>query len=387
MAARFGLMQLFRKNHPDALFINLGNLCNEEDTVLTRVKAEALREIYADAGYDAVNVGLSEMVFADIYLAGSTDENAIPFVTSNLDGLAAGVPGYIDVDCGGVIVRVTGVLADKELPDSLEDIGYEKASMKKRVKKLSKASGNYDLLVVLASNCDASYERRIAYDVRKHCDVIIAGGGVGEVPAGFTDIKNIITVYSPNWSRFVGEIVIQLDEKNEVVGWKNTYYPVTGETMPDERTARIIEQYYEDLFTLINSQNLLAEPAAVHPGGEFRGNDACAECHVEQYRQWINTGHAFSYQSLVNDKAERNPECVECHVTGYSFIGGFNPIQPRSGFDYVGCEECHGPGSSHVSAPDENVKSPVNENTCLRCHSGINSPGFDYGSYRDRIIH
>ena len=241
--------------------------------------------------------------------------------------------------------------------------------------------------MVLASNCDASSERKIAYDIRKHCDVIVAGGGVGEVPAGFTDIKDIITVYSPNWSRFVGEIVIQLDEKNEVVGWKNTYYPVTEETMLDEQTALIIDRYYEDLFELINTQNLLAEPTVAHPDGEFRGNDACAECHVEQYRQWISTGHAFSYQSLVNDEAERNPECVECHVTGYSFIGGFDPAQPRDGFDYVGCEECHGPGSSHISSPADNPTSPITEETCVGCHSGTNSPGFDYNRYRDGIDH
>jgi len=290
-------MELFRENHPDALFVDLGNLCNEEDTVLTRAKAKALREIYADSGYDAVNTGLTEMIFAGIFLGSDTGENTIPFISSNLEGLSENIPQYIDVNCGGVIVRVTGGLTDKKMPDSLLENDYNKEKIKKKLKDVAKAPGDYDLLVVLAGNCDAAQERKLAFDIRKYCDVIVAGGGVGYVPAGFTDIKNVIAVYSPNWSRFVGEIVIMLDENNEITSWKNTYYPVTENTMHDERVSEILERYYIDLFDIINSRNLLAEPADTHPGGEFRGNDACAECHPVQNKQWKTTDHASSYRT------------------------------------------------------------------------------------------
>lgn len=379
-------MQLFRDNHPDALFVDMGNLNGEENTLLSGVKVEALREIYAETGYDVVNAGLNDLLFADILWAGDGG-SGIPFVAANLDGFPGDIPQYIDVNCSGVVVRITGVIADKNIPDVLEDNGYKKTGVKKAVKNVSKAPGDYDLLVVLAANCDASYERKIAYDIRKYCDVIIAGGGVGEVPAGFTDIDKIVTIYSPQWSRFVGEIKIGLDEDNKVVSWKNTYYPVTENTMQDERTAYIIDQYYGELFTIINTQNLLAEPTDLHPDGEFRGNGSCAECHTEQYQQWLATDHARAYQSLADDGAARNPECVKCHVTGYSYVGGFDPIKPEVDFNYVGCEECHGPGSNHISSPTENETALINEDTCLRCHSGINSPGFEYGNYLDKVTH
>ncbi len=379
------MIRLFRENHPDALFVDLGNLNSDEDTVLTRIKTEALTEVYAGAGYDTVNAGLHDFLFADIIW--NTDGDNVPFVVANLEGDSADIPEYIDVNCGGVIIRVTGVIADKEIPDVLKDKGYEATNVKKAVKKVSEVSGDYDLLVVLAANCDASYERSIAYDIRKYTDVIIAGGGVGEVPAGFTDIKKIVTVYSPQWSRFVGEIIIELDEDNNVVNWKNTYYPVTENTIRDERAAQIIDDYYEELFAIINSRNLLAEPVNLLSDGEFRGNSACTECHAAQYEQWLGTDHAGSYQSLIGSNAERNPECVSCHVTGYSYIDGFDPLNPIADKNYVGCEECHGPGSYHISDPTGNETAPVNEDTCLRCHSGINSPGFAYGSYLNMITH
>ncbi|MCP4231818.1 MAG: hypothetical protein GY771_16945 [bacterium] len=381
-------MQIFLTNHPDALFIDVGNLCNEEDTVLTRFKAETLREIYTASGYDAVNAGINELVFADIYLNDGSGENAVPFVSSNIEGLPEGISRYTDINCGGIVIRVTGVVADKKIPDLLKEEGYQKEKAKKRVKDIAKADGDYDLLVVLASNCDASYERKLAFDVRKHCDVIIAGGGVGYVPTGFTDIEDIITVYSPQWSRYIGEIIISLNDNNDVIGWKNTYYPVTENTMKDKRVEQILDNYYEELFAIINTQNLLATPTEIHPSGDkFTGNETCIECHRTQNEQWTVTEHSLSYQSLLDEAAFRNPECVECHVTGYSYVGGFDPSAPREGFDNVGCEECHGPGSAHVSSPGENATTSVTEDTCRRCHSGINSPEFEYDSYRGRIVH
>ena len=60
------------------------------------------------------------------------------------------------------------------------------------------------------------------------------------------------------------------------------------------------------------------------------------------------------------------------------------------------CENCHGPGSKHVSEPDNvEFKKAITVNAgqantsrlCYRCHDAENSLHFEFAKYWDKIVH
>jgi len=82
-----------------------------------------------------------------------------------------------------------------------------------------------------------------------------------------------------------------------------------------------------------------------------------------------------------------NPECVQCHSTGFGEPGGFAEVDRSTlqTWGNVQCEACHGPLGGHPR--DERVSpQPVTEQTCLGCHDPANSPDFDFESYRMAIL-
>jgi hypothetical protein len=135
---------------------------------------------------------------------------------------------------------------------------------------------------------------------------------------------------------------------------------------------------------------------------DYVGSEKCGICHAaetigNQYDKWLRTPHAKAVLILRTSDAAalgkklsiKNPaedrQCLKCHATG----GGTNPKLPEEG---VGCEACHGPGSSYheygnhvdtVNRPGayetalKNGMYPVlgissikkREKMCLSCHN------------------
>jgi len=125
-------------------------------------------------------------------------------------------------------------------------------------------------------------------------------------------------------------------------------------------------------------------PMLLHQTG-FSGNEFCAVCHTQQEETWALTGHAGAFDTLVRHAADRNAECVGCHVVGFGKPGGYTMTPPTRELEDVGCESCHGRGGPHLS-PDF-VKDGNYEPTCLGCHDAKHSLGFEYASFLPRISH
>lgn len=111
----------------------------------------------------------------------------------------------------------------------------------------------------------------------------------------------------------------------------------------------------------------------------------CVSCHRKQMAFWAHTPHAEAYRSLARDGREQDPECLECHSTGFGEPGGYGRVDAGTlrAWGGVQCEMCHGPLAGHPN--DASVQpAPVTEQTCLRCHDAANSPDFDYATYAPR---
>ena len=132
-------------------------------------------------------------------------------------------------------------------------------------------------------------------------------------------------------------------------------------------------------------RNLLPETAA------FVGSDACRECHAKEFETWSENPHAHALASLEKKARSSDPNCLECHTTGYGEEGGF----PKGGAAHasadlarVGCESCHGPGANHVAKDAKRIGTIVSLGDkcdscvilqiCGECHDRANDPDFEF---------
>ena len=81
----------------------------------------------------------------------------------------------------------------------------------------------------------------------------------------------------------------------------------------------------------------------------------CGNCHVLHQRDWANTAHADAYAVLASSGNDV-PECYTCHTVSdkgnaVAAPAGWDRVQDPAYHD-VQCENCHGPGLDHVTAPD-----------------------------------
>ncbi|MBL7048781.1 MAG: hypothetical protein ISR96_04585 [Nitrospira sp.] len=138
--------------------------------------------------------------------------------------------------------------------------------------------------------------------------------------------------------------------------------------------------------------------SAVDANADYIGAKKCKACHIKQFKSWNETSMANSFENLKPGiKAEEktkagldpakdytaDPECLECHTTGYGEATGFTSIEATPKLAGVQCESCHGAGSDYSKIMKKDKKHKLadvkaaglqipseSEAICLRCHGG-----------------
>lgn len=119
----------------------------------------------------------------------------------------------------------------------------------------------------------------------------------------------------------------------------------------------------------------------------YVGVDVCSSCHRAARRVWDGTRHAHAYATLSSQFKEFNLDCVSCHVTGYEKPGG-STVTHVELLRNVQCEVCHGPGSKHVAAPedDKTIALRPSPAVCLGCHRPPHVEHFDPAAKMSGIL-
>ena len=129
-------------------------------------------------------------------------------------------------------------------------------------------------------------------------------------------------------------------------------------------------------------------PMLLHATG-YSGNEFCSVCHEPENETWQLTNHARAFDTLVRHGADRDTDCLGCHVVGWGEPGGFSVAAPAAHLENVGCETCHGRGGGHLSEkpPGDPPAEPDYEEICQSCHNQKHSLGFDYASFLPLVSH
>jgi hypothetical protein len=197
--------------------------------------------------------------------------------------------------------------------------------------------------------------------------------------------------------------------------------PLDSRLKDSPQMLQLLADNQEEL-KVLGLEGLGLAPRQLPSGRTFVGSEKCGECHTKAYEIWSNTPHAHATDSLVKPPNTRgniarhfDPECLGCHVTGWDpqqfhpFESGYLGLEQTPLLKHNGCENCHGPGSSHVAAEEgadklaageiakrrDAMKLPlaggVAERKCLECHDDDNSPDFHvkgaFERYWDEVKH
>ena len=84
----------------------------------------------------------------------------------------------------------------------------------------------------------------------------------------------------------------------------------------------------------------------------YVGKNTCAACHYDKYRTWKHEKHALAFEILPK-KYRQDPECLNCHTTGYGEPTGFKDSATTPHLAGITCESCHGAGSEHAKLAQE----------------------------------
>ena len=146
------------------------------------------------------------------------------------------------------------------------------------------------------------------------------------------------------------------------------------EDLPQE--AALVE-LYEDYQQIVRERNLLEKyPRFFLPAGlEYTGSKSCRPCHTDEYDKWGTSAHARAYATLERVGSQFDPECVICHVVGMDYESGFVSEQKTEHLKNVGCENCHGPGSEHITTLGK-TKLTKPKSGCTDCHTPEHSSDY-----------
>ncbi len=376
------------------------------------IKFQSTVEAFKLMGYRAATLGIDDLKLSSIELisAASSDElNPGAFISANVSIIDPSFfPSYRIVDANGRKIGITAALG-MEFKDQIQSDDIEVSDpvekLRPVVEKL-KTEG-CDFLVLLA-HASIEESSQIARDVPGF-DLVVTAGGYGEptlLPEQI-DGSEAMMVQVGTKGMYGGIVGLFDDEKQPV------RYQKIAISSQFRDSVRMLDEFakYQEKLRLAGYDGLGVNPISHPTGRQYVGSETCGECHSTAYDIWENSPHVHATDSIVAPPNDRggiarhyDPECISCHVTGwnpqsfYPYESGWMSLEHSEHLAGSGCENCHGPGKSHVDA--ENGDVDVDNDTllelrqqmvlklenardrCLECHDLDNSPDFhDEGAF------
>jgi hypothetical protein len=372
----------------------------------SEIKFAKTAEAFKLMNYRAVMYGEEELKLSssELYLT-LTDKNGdfnSPFVAANVGILEQDRPDRFKlIQAGGRKIVVTGVLGDelgKGLQNSDITVSPALASLKKIAPEILASKPDFKVLIAHTS----LEESRLLAQQVPIFDLVVTAGGFGEPlykPEAIPGTRTVMLQVGVK-GMYAG-IVGLYDDPNEPIKYQRV--ALSSQFKDSPRVMELFARYQKEL-EQTGLSGLGLRPLSHPSTREFVGSEKCGDCHTIAFDKWKNTPHAHATDSIVNPPGRGDvprhfdPECISCHVTGwnpqgfYPYVSGYLSLEKSAHLAGSGCENCHGPGASHVAAESgdieadnemlvklrEEMRLPLAaaQDKCLECHDIDNSPNF-----------
>lgn len=338
-----------------------------------KLKARLIAESHGKMGYDAVNVGEYDVSLGVEFLKSLERAYGVRFVSTNLvdrKGQFLFKP-YVIKTVENKRVAIFGVIGRGAVPPSSSVHAADPVESVRRA--MSGIKGKADFYIALTQQ-ELPGDKRLAEAVQDLDLILRRATRDGPQPPMKIAKTSIFEIGERGQS--LGRIVVGSDKS--LPKWEVT--EMDEKVGDDPQIRAMIENYNEQIVRLFTPRRR----SEVQP---LRAQ-LCSRCHEREYGLWQETGHAKSYESLVQVKREFDPECLRCHTTMFNVPGGFSMRDQPAELRHVQCDACHGQMSKHVSHPRE--EKPVRRpevTVCATCHTREHSPGFSetYLEYLQRV--
>ncbi len=386
---RAAVIHMLQKEGRPLLVIDAGNLFFKERFTSTiekkefSLKSEYILEAYKKMGCDAFNVGETDLFMGIEHLKGLQKKAGFSFISANLYNRNPGKPlfkPFVIKEVAGIKIGILGLFSEQCSVEPSIEVKNPVEAAKKAVASLKKTCS----LIIVLSNLGLAGDKKLAQGI-PDIDLIISGRAAQRMPEPVRQGKTVI-VQAYKRGQYLGklDVTAQGASSKPQFAMKNTLIPLGEKTADDKAITALTKEYRARLIAMnrqeffkekLNKKKVLAAGEALYIGAE-----KCASCHKPQYDNWLNTPHAYAYETLMKNCNNFDIECLPCHTTGFKEPGGFAITQGNeSSFINVQCEACHGPGKKHKAQGD--IIRDSGEGVCKQCHDEKNSPRFIYEDY------
>jgi predicted CXXCH cytochrome family protein len=351
------------------VIVDSGDLLNEDETISddvmqgSKLKAEAIVQIYNKMGIDAVNVGELDLALGVDYLKGLATKQKFPFISANLVD-AKGAPifkRYVIKNVNGKNVGIFGVIGDtSEMAEKVEQITKGAVSVKDSneaaeavVKELS---GKVDYMIALShqgTNRDIVLAKRT-----KGLDLVV-GGHDKQKTKDPREADKTLVVQAGEKGQYQGILEVAMDGTKAA---KHTLVPLGDDIANDDSIKKMISDYNDKVAELYGG----SKPATT--GASLRMS-ACEPCHAEMAAKWKTTAHAKAYDTLVKKSKQFDPKCLACHTTRFEQPEGFSMKEQQMELVNIQCESCHGFAKEHLSSQKPIPTKKPAMALCVKCHN------------------
>lgn len=390
LARRASLIQSIRETEQWVLLIDNGSLISEAGWLGELQYGIAILAMN-EMGYDALNIGDHDLLLTPDHLQEIQQQYGFRILSANLYAQGVGQLGQHSLiqtyKSGDVTLKVgiTGICSPKFAPEvEVDNPNIVFADIHKSLESvLSDLRQKVDLIVVLAHVAP----EEAAELVRKFSsiDVLITSHEKLSPPDNPFKIGETILLNGNTSSQYLGRLDLTFDSTKKITNHRYEMLAITSDTPQSPEIVQIIQSHDAKLASE-DPLSFEAEKTRFPGGGFFVGAEKCIECHESAFAVWEKSAHAKAYLPVRQHRREYDISCLNCHATGFGYIGGFRDGEQTPQFANVGCEECHGAGSDHLVNNYQDY-GKVTEAKCRSCHDAESSPQFDYEAAQKAIQH
>jgi 2',3'-cyclic-nucleotide 2'-phosphodiesterase (5'-nucleotidase family) len=341
---------------------------------------------------DAVGCSDRELRFGLQYLQAQIKRTGLPVLSANLFLKASKRPAlqpYIIKDVNGIKVGIFGLMSDKADVGPARDSIYVVEPSNVATETIKEMRRKGATVIVLLSQLGKIESEDLVTAV-DGVDAIMVGRNVPMIQTGRM-IKNTVACYGGEQGQYLGRTILTLGPKNKVVNGSNELFILGPEVGEKKEVADLVREFEDGFNAMLarkekeNAASAALADSTKNAPDHFLGSETCIRCHAPEGEQWKKTAHANAWATLVERRKDSTPDCVPCHVLGYKQPGGYGANTTGANMTNVQCENCHGMGTQHdgfAAAPH-----PVQEGTCLTCHTSSTSPEFSFAKFKPYIDH